>query len=171
MFNFFKKKNVVLPLRNPKAILIEQIEKIVPSNMGKVFVSEHSARVIRVPYQSIQEYNQYLIQIKAALEHKHLFQNRLFQSPLLSIYLDDWFTTSSKIYLDPVEHTARYKVVASELVKQYILLEDFESDSKQQALTFIGPVINQVKEITEHLVSVSNLKLATVASAIKSNRI
>ena len=139
--------------------------------MGRVFSHNYNGLVIRVPYQSIQEYNQYLVQVTAALGYDHLLQGRLFQNTPVSTYLDDWFTTNKNLYLNTEEHTSKYKEVASELVKQYILLEDANEESKQKTLTNISPIIGQIKEITEQLVTVSALDKVSTPSAIRQSKI
>jgi len=151
MFRFLQKKRVI-KVESSHETLLTRIGLIRSERAIRVFSPNLDIIRIRTPFQSIQEYNQFLRRINDRLSISKEINPQLFSNPLIEIELRDWFVDSNNNYLNLKSELEVFKERSTKLVQNYIKFEADNSNLQGKTLFHVGPVLNQIKDIVNCLI-------------------
>jgi hypothetical protein len=155
VFDFLRTRKKDQKIETSHHVLISRIRSIRAERATRIYSPNYSVTGIRALFRSILEYNRFLKQVTDGMKSPTGVNVMLFKNSPSLIYLRDWFYDSNGFYLDTEEMILQFQERSSRLIESYIELEKNPDPVQQKTLLHVGPVINQIREITDQLILVT----------------
>lgn len=131
------------PKRSVIDSIIRRYLELDTNSMRAVFSSDMSIRRLHVPYSTIDEYTQHLQQVIQTFEANKVLYPAMMSFDNKPTYLRDFFTTKTRLTLEPCQATAEFVEHACRFLTLY---------QEKELLTDRSFTVDKNISLTKHIV-------------------